>query len=310
MAIDRETIISILKHRGPSLPVHIKKALGTGDTFIVGAMLSELKSAGRIRVSNTKRGGSPFYYLPEHAPRLVELIKELPEKERRTAELLREKKILRDNEQDPLVRVTLRAIKDFAIPIEVKLKTGTELFWKWFLTTNQEAEQIIKKQLGLLEGEKKKPLKEEAIKEKTESLTQKNTKESRPETKKPEKTTDHKKTLKSLKEFDDSEDSSDPFLKKLMQYFKENKIEVLSKKIIRKNSDIEFELRIPSAVGMIDYYCKAKSKKKCNDGDLSSAYLQGQNKRLPVLFLTTGKVTKKAKEALKTSFKGMVLKEI
>ena len=67
---------------------------------------------------------------------------------------------------------------------------------------------------------------------------------------------------------------------------------------------------MPTAVGNVDYFCKAKNKKKCNDGDLSSAYLKGQAKKMPVLFITTGEVTKKAENMLENEFKGMILKQI
>jgi len=43
---------------------------------------------------------------------------------------------------------------------------------------------------------------------------------------------------------------------------------------------------------------------------LSSAYLQGQIRRIPTVFITTGEVTKKAKEKIRTDYKGMIIKEI
>ena len=67
---------------------------------------------------------------------------------------------------------------------------------------------------------------------------------------------------------------------------------------------------MPTPVGKIEYYCKAKAKKKSNDGDLASAKLQGQSKNLPVIYLTTGEITKKAKEKLQSDFKGLVVKEL
>jgi len=39
-------------------------------------------------------------------------------------------------------------------------------------------------------------------------------------------------------------------------------------------------------------------------------YIQAQSKKLPVLFLTTGNVTKKAEEMLNKEFKGMQVKKI
>ncbi|MBI5397830.1 hypothetical protein HZB03_00035, partial [Candidatus Woesearchaeota archaeon] len=47
-----------------------------------------------------------------------------------------------------------------------------------------------------------------------------------------------------------------------------------------------------------------------NDGDLSSAYVQGQIKKLPVLFLTTGELSKKAEDLASREFKSMFIKRI
>ena len=106
------------------------------------------------------------------------------------------------------------------------------------------------------------------------------------------------------------EKEKDLFFRRILNYFSQNDIEVLDYKIIRKKSDIEFTLAVPSRIGSQEYYCKAKSKKKINDGDLSSAYIQGQAKKLPVIFITIGELTKKAKEMLAKDFKGMIVKKI
>jgi len=74
-----------------------------------------------------------------------------------------------------------------------------------------------------------------------------------------------------------------------ISFFGKNSIEVLSFEIIKKNSDIEFIVEIPSPVGNLMYYCKAKSKARVSDSDLSNAYVKGQSKKLPVLFLSYGR---------------------
>ena len=44
--------------------------------------------------------------------------------------------------------VALRNIKDFAFKLEVSVDNKSEIFWKWYLIDNNEAEKIIK---GILE---------------------------------------------------------------------------------------------------------------------------------------------------------------
>lgn len=305
--LNKESVLNVLKTQGPSIPVQIKKAIGSGDTFMIGAILTELRESGNIKVSNTKRGGSPFYYVPEHAGRLVNHIPDLGEKDRRAALLLQEKKILKDNEQDPLIRVCLRQIKDFAIPLDVKLKEGTQLFWKWYLLPNTEAEHKIKELLGLLP----KPVPEQP-KLQPQVHVSEAAKEQPAQAPAPAEPVEEEEptpvpAAKLLKEHDDT---GDAFLKQVLEYFAEKHIQIITKDIKRKNADIEFEVTVPTAVGRVDYFCKAKAKKKNNDGDLSSAYLQGQGKKLPVLYITTGEVTQKAKDKLKHEFKGLVLVEL
>lgn len=307
--LSRDSVLNALKTKGPCLPVHIKQFIGSGDTFMIGALLTELREAGKIKVSNTKRGGSPFYYIPEHAGKLVNLLPDLGEKDRRAAQLLQEKKILKDIDQDPLIRVCLRQIKDFAIPIEVKLKEGTQLFWKWYSLPNTEAEHKVKEMLGILP----KPTAPETPKPRPPTPVRKqNTQAAEPvkETSPINEGAKEPTPVPANKLLKEKDDTGDAFLKQILEYFAEKHIQIITKDIKRKNTDIEFELSMPTAVGRVEYFCKAKSKKKNNDGDLSSAYLQGQGKRLPVLYITTGEVTKKAKEKLKHEFKGLVLIEL
>ena len=100
------------------------------------------------------------------------------------------------------------------------------------------------------------------------------------------------------------------FSKIIEDYFTKNRIKIIEENIVRKESESEFIIQVPSSVGSLTYFCKAKSKKKINDGDLSSAYIQGQSKKLPVLFLTKGELTKKAEGLLEKEFKGMYVKKI
>jgi len=44
--------------------------------------------------------------------------------------LLMQKKILRDKTAEPIVRVALRSIKDFAVPLQVKINDNVEIFMK------------------------------------------------------------------------------------------------------------------------------------------------------------------------------------
>lgn len=307
--VTNEDILKVVQMNGPIIPNELKKIIKAGDTILLGAILSELKTMGKIKITHTKVGSSPAYYTSGTEVRLQNLIKYLNEKDRQTAELLRQKKIMKDSELSPLVRVSLRNIRDFAKPLEVSVKGQKEIYWKWYMVSTKEANEIILKKVTpkitpkKIEkpvpkpAEKQEVKKEEKIKEKKEkSLPAAGMKD------------EVQKELGRTKE--DLEKEKDPFFRKLLHYFNQNDIDILDYQIIRKKSDIEFALSVPSRIGSQEYYCKAKSKKKLNDGDLSSAYVHGQAKKLPVIFIITGEMTKKAKEMLAKDFKGMIVKKI
>lgn len=320
----KEDILQVVRTQGPIIPNQIKKILG-GDTVLIGAILSEFVNQGLIKISNQKIGTSPTYYAAGQEKKLLNLKKYVNEKDRRTLELLQEKKILKDNEQEMLVRVGLRQIKDFAKQLEVNIKGEKILYWKWYLTTRTDAENLIRKDLNKWntpvkeeikanpitkeEITKKAPIEEKTIstaikQEIKESLRQ----EREIRNQRQEKTENYEKPKQSVISKESIE--GDNFSKQLHTFFQNKKIAVIEETIIRKNSEIELKLNIPSAVGDIEYFCKAKNKKRCNDGDLSSAYLKGQMTKLPVLFITTGEITKKAKQMLNLEFKGMSVKQI
>lgn len=282
----REKILQFIREKGPIIPVEITKHINS-NILMASAHLSELSSNGKVKVSNVKVGGSPLYYLPGQEAQLQKFSNNLHEKEKKSYDLLFQKKVLRDNELEPVIRVALRAIKDYAVPLQVNFKDSSEIFWKWYLLTNKEAEELIKS----------------VIKEKEEPIEKEIPKKIEETQKKIEPLIEKKKLIKKEKI------DKNIFLDKTSNYFSRNKINILSKEILRK-TEVDFIIQVPSAVGNLEYYCKAKNKKTINDADLASAFAQGQLRKLPVLFITNGELTKRAKEMLQKDFKGMGVKQI
>ena len=167
--IDKDDVLSIVAEKGPVLPRDVVKEVG-GDTFLVGAILSQLVDKKEIKLSHTKIGGSPVYYVAGQEEKIQELYKYLREKEKEAYDIIKTKKVLRDTTAQPAIRVALRNIRDFAKPLEVKIKGVKEIFWKWYLLENISAEnyirEIVKKELptSIIEKEKPKPIEEEKLK--------------------------------------------------------------------------------------------------------------------------------------------------
>lgn len=321
---DREEILKIIRMKGPLLPVQLAKALETSILF-ASAMLSELVSANILKISTVKIGGSPIYYLPEQRSRLQEFSKHLPQKEKEAYDLLRQKRVLRDLRQEPAIKVALRNMKDYAWPLHVSVNSNKELFWKWYLLSKEEATITIKNLLGIKEKKPEEKVekapepikketpkvaegKEKAVEEQKEKVVEKRV-EQKPEEKVLAQHNPEQKPLEQPKKEFPKEKPVENFLWKILGFFTKNNIKVLNKEIIRKN-EVDFIIELQTAVGILKYYCKAKSKKKIGDGDLSSAYVQGQLRKLPVLFLSCGEPTKRAKEMLGKEFQNIIFKQI
>ena len=294
---NQQNILGFIQRTGPVIPAQIAKHLGT-NILMASAMLSELTSNKKVNISRVKVGNSPLYYLTGQESSLQNFSDNLNGKEKEAYELLRKERVLRDNELPPAIRVAMASIRDYAKPLVVKTPEGEERFWKWYLIENNEAGDLIRPLFNV----PKKPDIEKESKEETKSSQE--TKKEEPKEEKQVEFIQKKETEKPAPSKDDS------FYSKLKQFFDRNGIEILKSEVLRKNSDFDLILSIPSAVGKLNYYCKAKNKKRANDGDLASAYVQGEIKKLPVLFLTTGDITKKAKEMLNQEFKNISVKKI
>ncbi|MFH1590296.1 MAG: hypothetical protein ABIC95_00045 [archaeon] len=311
--VELSQILDIIRRRGPVMPADIRKEVDI-EILFASAMLSELRSKGQVEISSVKVGGSPLYYLKGQESMLESFSDRLGEKDKMTYESLKQEKVIRDSFAQPLTRVSLRQIKDFAKPLRVRVGEDEEIFWKWHTLPNEEAGTIIRRMLGQPEKDKPEPPKapepvqQEAPKSQPEPApiprpVQK--KRPEPPTESPAPKKEEQKPLSGNVSLPD-----DPFSRRIRRYFEKNGIDILKATTNRKGSDMDFLIRVPSAAGSLRFACKAKSKKRISDGDLSSAYVQGQTEKLPMMFLATGELTKKAKAMLDKEFQGMAFQTI
>lgn len=431
--LNQDKIINFLRMMGPTLPSKVAKFVQS-DILLASALLSDLTSQGRVKISHLKVGGSPLYYLPGQENRLHEFaLGNLNPKDLQVMERLKKEKVLRENNLDLLAKVALRYLKDFAVPLHVTIRGSKELFWKWYLASEDETNKAIaamlnagrmpireerkeemtkkeetKEEIGLEEREKsgdvneikevKETVKEEAkSKEEAESIAEKSAGKSnewveggkkiaeeeyieiKPDIKPGEaeakqqqltagqaERQDVKQDIEQdidaekpgnheIKEYYEDEGDntggeyhtkgdntreesqtneeyqtgekekiyhrrikkrraaavSDDFMPAIEKSFHELGVKIDWHKIVRKNSEINFLIKVPSAVGSMTYFCKAKNKSKCDEKDVSSAYMEAQIKKLPLLFLYTKEITKKTEEMLKSeAFQNAVVRKI
>ena len=113
--VEKEEILNVVRNKGPITPNGIKKDVKV-ESYLISAILSELVNANILKITTVKKGTSIFYYLPSQKAKLESLVSYLNEKDQRTVAILKEKKVLQDKPQDLLIRVSVRKIKDYALP--------------------------------------------------------------------------------------------------------------------------------------------------------------------------------------------------
>ncbi len=385
-----DKILNFLKVSGPSLPIRVAKNIKE-DGLITAAYLSDLASQHKVKISKLKIGSSPLYYLPGHEAQLANFTDGFNPKDIAVFKRLQQEKVIRENDQELLTKVALRNLKDFAIPLHVTSHTGKEIFWKYYLTADNETNEIINLLLGGTPTPEKEPeqhvsqtqeapihttepepiaqvqqtiekrtsdeeqsyppnttVQEQeeqtpsyppnttqeapAVEQKpieaqkpaveqapTQDVQKELSKEERkppvveekPKAKKQEK---QKSLVTKLKEKivgKKKRPSDEVFLPIIETFFTELDIEIIEHEVVRKNSEMDFSLKIPSVVGRLNYYCKAKSKNRCDEKDLSAAYMQAQITKRPLLFLYTGALSKKAEEMLASgAFENAIVKRL
>ena len=275
----RTTALAFIKREGPILPSQLASELGT-NILLAGAILSELASKNHIFITSLKRGGSPFYYTKGQESKLEPLSVHLSEKPKQIFNLLKEKKMLRDKDVEPWQRFALREIKDFAVPLNVGFSGKYELFWKWYLINNDEAKELIKE---IINPKKKKIKKEEIVKDKPISEFINKEKVSQ--------------TLEGIPSI-------------ISSFFSEKEIYVISQESVRKNKEFNFIVDVPSNLGSLRYFVKYKNKKTISDSDLISALNQANTKKLPLLFLTEGSLSRKAEKYMNENKSGQLVLKI
>lgn len=253
------------------------------DSFYAGAILSDLIARKMVRISTSKIGGSPLYYLPEQQAQLSKLYDHLPLREKEAYDLLKEKKIIKDNELQPVMRVALQQIKDFAIPFEHK----DEKMWRWYLTSEEEMQQILI------------PIKEE-IHVQVQPLEQKQQLVQQVHSQPIKSDTQQKLERKPKTQIHDT------FSEIVDTYLKKNNLIALEHLSQRKNKEIISVVKINSSIGDMEMLLIAKNKKKITNSDLSLAHQKGQAKKLPTLFVSTGEMTKKTEQHMEKNLKGLL----
>ena len=284
----KEKILAIIKEKGPVIPSDVSGAIGQ-NLFITSVILSEMVKEKYLIVSHIKIGASPLYLMPGQEAALEKFTDRLVSKERNVFELIKKKSVLEDDKLGYADKVAIREIGDFAKPLKATLNNEEKIFWRFYSLPREQAIEKINALMGSHAPKaKKEPVKEMKVSE-------------RKETKQLTSLMPKQKLVKANQ-------SILAFKGKVEEFAKKNNISIVNEEI--KGKDLFFNASLGSDIGRLQYMIVAKDKKSISDSDLSLAYSKGQSLRLPVLFLSTGKLSKKGSK-YEESLKGqLIFKEI
>ncbi len=260
----KERIISVLKSKGPSLPVHMAGELRTSILFS-SAFLGELVSEKRIKMSYMRVGSSPLYFLPGQEFLLENFSQHLRSKEKDAFLLLKEKKFLEDKYQSPAIRVAIREIRDFALPF----KNGEEIIWRYFSVP--EAEFKIKEEEPITMEIKKEPVKE--IEKPLDVFSKKE-----PEIKLKKKKSSRKK----------SSEKDDKFFGNVKEFLSGNSIDLLDIESFGKK-EVVLKINEKGEEKLLVAY----NKNKITEMDIIKASKKASKESLPYMILGVGGPLKK-----------------
>lgn len=309
---EQDKILNFLRITGPTIPSRVAKNLNT-EILFASAHLSDLAAQGKVKISQLKIGGTPLYYLSGQEAKLYDFAQNnLNPKDFQVLELLKKEKVLREQDLELLPRVALRALKDFAIPLNVTVDGQTELFWKWYLLSNEETKQCIDKILNIAEPQPE-PMPTISEPEKITVSPQEIallTNNGSEETGEQDLFIDTTSPIKRIKP-KRRVPVADDLLETVERFFQRKDIVIEQKETIRKNAELNFIVKVPSVIGSTTYFCKVKHKQKCDEKDLAAAYMEAQTKKIPLFFLYTNEVHKKAQEMIDSNaFENAIIKRI
>jgi len=301
----KERILSLIQMRGPSMSIQISKWIGVSSLF-AGAFLSDLYAEKKVKMSNMKVGSSSLYYLDGQEASLENFIEHLQQREKEAFLHLKKESVLDDETQTPVMRVALRAIKDFAIPIRARVNEEVKLFWKYFLMPDSDAKKIMQEKLGLSEPAEKMRKEEKVV---VEGEVEKKAEEAEESAEKAGETSEEKAEIVEIKAEKKEETKKkekkkkkkiqeNEFSKKMKDYLSGRDIELIEV-LLEKKREFVARVRVDMVFWKQEFLLVAKDKKLISDSDLTVALQNAQSVRMPALFMSLGKLHKKGEEYLK-----------
>jgi len=271
----QNNILDIVRRKGPALPTQIASEIQS-NSILTGAVLSDLVSKKLVKISQGKIGGSPLYYVTGQEGKLELLYKGLPMREKEAYDIIKKEQIVQDDLLQPAIRVAMNQIKDFAKQTKITIENSEKLFWRWHLLDEQEAILKINKPVVI---EQKIEVKEI-------------------------------QTVPEIKQAEikiETKPAKDNFINLVDNFIEKSGIRVFEKETLKRSKEINMIVSVPSAVGNLKYMMHVRNKKTISDADLKKMHEHAVAKKMPLLVLSNGKLSKKAEKYIESETKGLLL---
>jgi hypothetical protein len=95
------------------------------------------------------------------------------------------------------------------------------------------------------------------------------------------------------------------FQSKVEAWFSANSIEIVKRDVKRKGKEIEYFVSSRDPIEQ-KYFVKCKDKKRVSESDISLTYTEAMQKKMPAIFITSGKISKKILGTVEKKFGGLV----
>jgi len=289
----KEKILTFIKNNGPSLPIQVAKAASIEPLF-ASAFLSELYREGKILMSHMKIGSSSLYLLREQEAMLESFFEHLNPREKEAFLILKNEKVLKDSSLTPVIRVALRAIPDFAIKFVFNEEGKEEIFWRYFLISEEDAKKILSEKININQKKEVSPILGEI--EKKENIV---IEKEADNVIKLEETTikDKHERIKKIRKSKEKLIEETDLSKKIKDYAIKRNIQIKDFAFLSKK-EIKAKILVDTPLGQQEYVLVAKDKKKISDADIALAFQLAQTEKTPLILISPGKLDKKAEEQL------------
>jgi hypothetical protein len=327
-----DKVLEIVQKSQGVLPVEVASKLGV-DSFLANAYLSQLAETGKIVRSNTRIGGTNLYFIPgqeklaeskissilEQAKKTAKMYApegaasrtnpEIEQKRQAFAERLREieekepkkgKKVIPNAIPEPghkVMPITIKHVSQEVVGADPGRAIGGQLMPKL-----------------VIEPKVKEPEPEEPIKEiLTPAVQEKLETKEEPIAAEPEfeevayNELEIKTGIDELPGDGIREVIEKTFLKKPEKPMEPGPLvdaalamlvdagsDIIFRELKRKGKEADIAFDLPTKIGNIRMLAIVRDKKSITEADLSMAYTEGVNRKMPVVFMTNGKMTKTA----------------